>query len=496
MTHLHVWDVTHSYVWHMTWLIHMCDMTHSYVRGGSFICETWLIHMCDITHFDATLSFQSLLIHLWHIHVCETWLVRMCDIWQDSFVRVTWRIRMCDMTHSYVRNDSFICATWRILMLPWAFNLSSFIYDTFTCEDMTCSYVWNITWLIRTYDMTHSYVWHDSFICATWLVYSHLELSFLSTHAWHFHMCETWLIHTCDMTHSCVGHDSFMCVTWLIHMCDMTHSYVWHDSFICAKWLIHGCDMTQVRHLQVALSFQPTLSLYSRHASCRTYEWVMSHVRMSHVARTNESCHMSHIRTSHVSHTFSLLAHDTCTCVRHDSSMCVTCTYYLELSSPPHLLVSHSNVSDKTHSYVWHMTRLIHMCDMPHSHVSLSFQALFTCSCHIHIHIHIVLRKCACDCPLHLLSHIMSQKCECDCPLHLLQNVNVTGCITFTYTLCLVSLSHTYYVSTFIFWKHNVYVKVILQNVNVTRVTFIFWKHNVYVKVKRASDSPIQFFET
>ena len=27
----------------VTWLIHMCDMTHSYVWHDSFICETWLI---------------------------------------------------------------------------------------------------------------------------------------------------------------------------------------------------------------------------------------------------------------------------------------------------------------------------------------------------------------------------------------------------------------------------------------------------------------------
>jgi len=42
--------------------------------------------------------------------------------------------------------------------------------------------------------------------------------------------------------------------------------------------------------------------------SCHTYEWVMSHIRMSHVTYMNESCHiydwvMSHIRMSHVTHT-------------------------------------------------------------------------------------------------------------------------------------------------------------------------------------------------
>jgi len=41
--------------------------------------------------------------------------------------------------------------------------------------------------------------------------------------------------------------------------------------------------------------------------SCHTYEWVMSHIRMSHVTHMNESCHtyervMSHIWMSHVTH--------------------------------------------------------------------------------------------------------------------------------------------------------------------------------------------------
>jgi len=41
--------------------------------------------------------------------------------------------------------------------------------------------------------------------------------------------------------------------------------------------------------------------------SCHTYEWVMSHMWMSHVTHVNESCHtyewvMSHIWISHVTH--------------------------------------------------------------------------------------------------------------------------------------------------------------------------------------------------
>ena len=48
-------------------------------------------------------------------------------------------------------------------------------------------------------------------------------------------------------------------------------------------------------------------SLYARHLIWMIYEWVMSHIRMSHVAHMIESCHtyewaMPHIWLSHVTH--------------------------------------------------------------------------------------------------------------------------------------------------------------------------------------------------
>ena len=87
---IHMWDMTHSCVWHdtcecVTWFIHMCDVTHSYLWHDSFICVTWLIHMCDMTH-----SY----------------------VWRETFMCVTWLIHMLGMTHSYVLRDSFICVTW------------------------------------------------------------------------------------------------------------------------------------------------------------------------------------------------------------------------------------------------------------------------------------------------------------------------------------------------------------------------------------------------
>jgi len=207
--------------------MHMCAMTHPNGCHDSLICVPWLIQIFVMTHS-----------YLWH----------------DSFIRAMWLVPTCDMTHSYVWHDSFIC----------------------------------VTWLIHMFDKTHLYVWHDSSICVTWLM----------------HKCAmTHLYVSHHITHTSVCHDSYIVVTWLIQMCEMTHSDFWHDSFIFVTWIICKCDMTW-RHvslhiihtsaLQVRLHWSVPGEMQARVAhmdeSCHTYyEWVMSYIRMSHVALVNES---------------------------------------------------------------------------------------------------------------------------------------------------------------------------------------------------------------
>jgi len=107
-----------------------------------------------------------------------------------------------------------------------------------------------------------------------------------------------------------VLHERIRSCAW--HMCDTTHSrqrcdsscvtQVWQDKILasqttCSLWVYHGTRVNE---------------------SCRSYTWVVSHTRLSHLTmcslrmshgtQTNESWHryqwvMSHAQMSHVPHT-------------------------------------------------------------------------------------------------------------------------------------------------------------------------------------------------
>jgi len=174
--------------------------------------------------------------------------------------------------------------------VPWRIRkLFSVRRDSFTCVDMT-----------------PSYVWYDIVICATWPIHMcwHDSITYV---IWTMHMCNmtralpprafgcvfwgTWLVHVCCC-------DSFICadvthwnvLLWLNHMCDMMYSYVWHassqlwrafiqwhmghDSFICVTWL----DYTII----CAIFVPRQLNLVHRFNFC-AHNWVTSHIWMSHV---------------------------------------------------------------------------------------------------------------------------------------------------------------------------------------------------------------------
>jgi len=129
----------------VAWLVHMWDMTHSYVWHSFFICATCHVHISDMTH-----------LYMW------TWLAKV-----SPTASVRWRMHVWHEA-SHIVNDSFTRAQWLIHVCSFecnAFLVCLLLCDIwwrewFTCKtpDFVC-----VTWQICTCVATHSFVSHDSF---------------------------------------------------------------------------------------------------------------------------------------------------------------------------------------------------------------------------------------------------------------------------------------------------------------------------------------------
>jgi len=145
---------------------------------------------------------------------------------------------------------------------------------------------------------------------------------------WHDHMRYDWLIRMCNMTHPHVRHDSSTCATWLIRICDMTRAHMWDDSL---DYMWYDSGVLHPERTCMKILYVIWFRCVASRESCRIHEWVMSHIRVSHVAYTSESCRvyewdytwyyldvwhpartwdhmhllwvMSHLRMSHVAYT-------------------------------------------------------------------------------------------------------------------------------------------------------------------------------------------------
>jgi len=57
------------------------------------------------------------------------------------------------------------------------------------------------------------------------------------------------------------------------------------------EWVMSHIQMSHVTHMNVSCHLWLRLHVTHMNESCHTYEWVMSHIWMSHVTHMNESCH-------------------------------------------------------------------------------------------------------------------------------------------------------------------------------------------------------------
>ena len=151
-----------------------------------------------------------------------------------------------------------------------------------------------------------------------------------------------------------------------VHMLDVTHSYVWHDSrgewhdtFTCVPWLSE---------------------------SCHTYEWIMSHMRKSHVTTINAVCRwlaldslslslslsLTHTHTYTHTHTLSLSL-SLALCLSLSLSLFLSVTLSLSLSLSLVLYLSYvANINEVCGWLAFHsftcVTRLIYMCNTSQSY--------------------------------------------------------------------------------------------------------------------------------
>jgi len=142
-----------------------------------------------------------------------------------------------------------------------------------------------VTWLICIRDVAHSQVWHNSRVSA-YSVASHESC----------HACE-WVASHLHMSHVTLTNQSYLpsneaCHT---HKWVTLHTHKWvmsHLSAFRAQAQIWGWGVGKVvwggrvgKRCRCAHMYHITLTIESYH----TYEWIMSLLRMSHVAHANAS---------------------------------------------------------------------------------------------------------------------------------------------------------------------------------------------------------------
>ena len=268
----------------MSHATHMNESCHTYERVTPHIWMSHVTHMNESCH-----TYEWVMSHIWMSRVthmnesCHTYECVMAHIW---------------MTHSKHMNGS--CHAYECVVCA-GIPKNQCTHDTYD-------------WVVSPY---------------TWM--SHVTHMNESCHTYEWVTPHTWTgVHVCDMTHSCVWSESFIYVTWRIHMCDMTHS---HGQVMSHIWMCHRCRNADkpdtvfkgssakekhsfVRELRNIGSFESCdcwfqmchggrnaeKPVHTRHIwmsrvsicmneSCHTYEWVMSHIWMSHATHTDRWRH-------------------------------------------------------------------------------------------------------------------------------------------------------------------------------------------------------------
>jgi len=344
---IYIWDVTHSYVKHVsfTWdmthssvvctvglgarqgvprfsktrhVTHMNESYYSYEYGMSHLCMSHGAHMNEscrtyqwvmmhiwkshVTHINESYySYEWVMSHLWTSHganmnvSCRTYQQITVHIWMSHVTQrnnsyYAYKDSMSHITHSYVWHDSFISATcfihmWLIYKChTYEWSMWHGLYDMTSIQALIYECHMLRCICVGVYDMTRTrHVGVYDMTSIQALIYESHMNEACGTYKWV--MSHIWMSHAAHMQTSHVLHEACYSYEWgSIHK---FMSYTWR-LVMSHTWIIVHSER---RHHVVHVSYMWMSHFTHMNESCHTYEWVMSHIWMSHVTHMNESCH-------------------------------------------------------------------------------------------------------------------------------------------------------------------------------------------------------------
>ena len=367
-----------SHVTHMNASCHTCECFMSHIRMphvthmnvlGLLLTSTSEFSMGHVTDMNASCHwYECVMSQIWIRHVIHT--IALCHTYECVRVSTDVNVGVSDEScHTYE------CVIWmrqgfywrqrrsfrgHVLTIPptsWHIARIFCWCKTVKIGDESClTYEWVMShlWMSHTTSMPAAHTWLLPFIFVACLCIHPYHSPDMAQHS------HVWVMpHVDESRHSAMARD-FVFGTQMNHVPYECFISRINESFL--MWISHGT-----------------------HQSCLTYEWVMSHIWMSHVPHMNESCLtyewvMSHIWMSHVSHMNE-------SCLTYEWK--ATCVQYQKTTTWSMTHVTHMNESCLTYkrvmSHTWmrhpRMNQFCLTCQWVMSHIWISHVSHINVSC-------------------------------------------------------------------------------------------------------------------
>jgi len=139
-----------NHTWIVTWLIHIWDMTHSYMRHDSFIYETWLtIHVWLRNN-----KFESCHIHEWVMShtTAQLWIWVMSRRNESCHLDETsrWQMLCCSVLQSATHCNTLCCSVLQFVAV---------CCSVLQCVAVCCSVMQCVSFHVWHYDVPCVKIW-------------------------------------------------------------------------------------------------------------------------------------------------------------------------------------------------------------------------------------------------------------------------------------------------------------------------------------------------